>query len=142
MLERLGNSSRGSPQPQLIAMKATIFTRWICDHLLPHAEKVKVAHPLMLRVRAESWQAQRALGWEAVFRRANVPVNHNQNSRSGNLIVADQEADPSQQLLIAPVGAKRIEPLVDIDVVERDILIFRFLQPCNRPIILAESDMD
>ena len=30
-------------------MKATIFTGWIYDHLLPHAEKVKVAHPLMLR---------------------------------------------------------------------------------------------
>jgi transposase len=30
-------------------MEATIFTSWIYDHLLPHAEKVKVAHPLMLR---------------------------------------------------------------------------------------------
>ena len=30
-------------------MEATIFTGWIYDHLLPHAEKVKVAHPLMLR---------------------------------------------------------------------------------------------
>jgi transposase len=37
------------PQPRTIAMEATIFTRWIYDHLLPHAEKVKVAHPLMLR---------------------------------------------------------------------------------------------
>src|SRR5215469_8284671 len=27
----------------------TIFTGWIYDHLLPHAEQVKVAHPLMLR---------------------------------------------------------------------------------------------
>ena len=26
-----------------------MFTGWIYDHLLPHAEKVKVAHPLMLR---------------------------------------------------------------------------------------------
>jgi len=25
------------------------FSGWIYDHLLPHAEKVKVAHPLMLR---------------------------------------------------------------------------------------------
>jgi transposase len=33
----------------MIAMEATIFTGWIYDHLLPHAEKVKVAHPLMLR---------------------------------------------------------------------------------------------
>jgi transposase len=36
-------------QPRMIAMEATIFTGWIYDHLLPHAEKVKVAHPLMLR---------------------------------------------------------------------------------------------
>jgi hypothetical protein len=26
-------------------MEATIFTGWINDHLLPHAESVKVAHP-------------------------------------------------------------------------------------------------
>ena len=37
------------PQPRMIAKEATIFTGWIYDHLLPHAEKVKVAHPLMLR---------------------------------------------------------------------------------------------
>jgi transposase len=37
------------PQPRMIAVEATIFTGWIYDHLLPHAEKVKVAHPLMLR---------------------------------------------------------------------------------------------
>jgi hypothetical protein len=37
------------PQPRMIAMEATIFTGWIYDHLLPHAEKVKVAHRLMLR---------------------------------------------------------------------------------------------
>jgi transposase len=37
------------PQPRMIAMEATIFTGWIYDHLLPYAEKVKVAHPLMLR---------------------------------------------------------------------------------------------
>jgi transposase len=40
---------RTIPQPRMIAMEATIFTGWIYDHLLPHAEKVKVAHPLMLR---------------------------------------------------------------------------------------------
>ena len=40
---------RRMPQPRRIAMEATIFTGWIYDHLLPHAEKVKVAHPLMLR---------------------------------------------------------------------------------------------
>ncbi len=32
-----------------MAMESTIFTGWIYDFLLPHAEKVKVAHPLMLR---------------------------------------------------------------------------------------------
>jgi transposase len=37
------------PQPRTIAMEATIFTGWIYDHLVPHAEAVKVAHPLMLR---------------------------------------------------------------------------------------------
>ena len=30
-------------------MEATIFTGWIYDHLLPHAARVKVAHPVMLR---------------------------------------------------------------------------------------------
>jgi len=37
------------PQRRTIAMGATIFTGWIYDHLLPHAERVKVAHPLRLR---------------------------------------------------------------------------------------------
>ena len=37
------------PQPRMIALEATIFTGWIYDYLLPHAEKVKVAHPRMLR---------------------------------------------------------------------------------------------
>ncbi len=37
------------PEPRMMAMEATIFTGWIYDHLLPHAEKVKVARPLMLR---------------------------------------------------------------------------------------------
>jgi transposase len=37
------------PQPRTMAMEATIFTGWIYDYLLPHAESVKVAHPLMLR---------------------------------------------------------------------------------------------
>ncbi len=30
------------PQPRMMAMEATIFTGWIYDYLLPHAEKVKV----------------------------------------------------------------------------------------------------
>jgi len=37
------------PQPRTIAMEATIFTGWIYDHLLPRADVVKIAHPLMLR---------------------------------------------------------------------------------------------
>ena len=45
---------RTMPQPRTIAMEATIFTGWIYDHLLPHAERVKVAHPLMLRAIAAS----------------------------------------------------------------------------------------
>src|SRR3974390_2982387 len=40
---------RTLPQPRMIAMEAPILTGWIYDHLLPHAEKAKVAHPLMLR---------------------------------------------------------------------------------------------
>jgi hypothetical protein len=30
-------------------MEATMFTGWIYDRLLPHAQQVKVAHSLMLR---------------------------------------------------------------------------------------------
>lgn len=37
------------PEPRMMAMEATIFTGWIYDHLLPYADEVKVAHPLMLR---------------------------------------------------------------------------------------------
>jgi hypothetical protein len=33
------------PHPRRVAMEATIFTGWIYDHLLPHAEQVKVAQP-------------------------------------------------------------------------------------------------
>jgi transposase len=39
-------------QSRMIAMEATIFTGWIYDYLHPHAEKAKVAHPLMLRAMA------------------------------------------------------------------------------------------
>ena len=35
-------------------MEATIFTGWIYDHLLPHAQQIKVAHPLMLRAIAST----------------------------------------------------------------------------------------
>jgi hypothetical protein len=40
------------PQPWTVAMEATVFTGWIYDHLLPHAQPVKVAHPLMRRATA------------------------------------------------------------------------------------------
>ena len=40
---------RTLPWPRTMAMEGTIFTGWIYDYLLPHAEAVKVAHPLMLR---------------------------------------------------------------------------------------------
>ena len=42
-------------------MKATIFTGWIYNHLLPHAAQVKVAHPLMLRAIAAA--KRRMIGW-------------------------------------------------------------------------------
>jgi hypothetical protein len=37
-----------APIPSL-RLPAAIFTHSSCDHLLPHVEKVKVAHPLVLR---------------------------------------------------------------------------------------------
>ena len=37
------------PTPRTMALEATMFTGWIYDHLQPHAEAIKVAHPLMLR---------------------------------------------------------------------------------------------
>ena len=37
------------PQPWTVAMEATILSGWIHDHLLPHAEQVKVVYPLILR---------------------------------------------------------------------------------------------
>jgi hypothetical protein len=47
-------------------MEATIFTGWIYDHLLPHAEKVKVAHPLMLRAIAAAKKKNKTLTCLAV----------------------------------------------------------------------------
>jgi transposase len=32
------------PQPWTVAMEATIFTGWIYDHLLPHAQQVMPAY--------------------------------------------------------------------------------------------------
>jgi len=36
-------------QPWMVAMEATLFTGWIYDFLKPHAFKIKVAHPEMLK---------------------------------------------------------------------------------------------
>lgn len=37
------------PQPWTAAMEATLFTGWIYDFLKPHASKIMVAHPEMLK---------------------------------------------------------------------------------------------
>jgi hypothetical protein len=49
MRQELDTWMKTLPRPWTVAMETTIFTGWIYDHLLPHAEEVKVAHPLMLR---------------------------------------------------------------------------------------------
>src|ERR1700719_4228384 len=50
------------PQPGIIAMEATIFTGWIYDHLRPHEQQVKVAHPLMLRAIAAAKEKNDRIG--------------------------------------------------------------------------------
>ena len=45
----LGAWAAELPRPWLGAMEATLFTGWIYDFLLPHAEELKVAHSYMLR---------------------------------------------------------------------------------------------
>ena len=47
--KRAGLLDEDSASAMDVGMEATIFTGWIYDHLLPHAEQMKVAHPLMLR---------------------------------------------------------------------------------------------
>ena len=42
------------PKPWAAALEATLFTGWIYDHLLPHADSIQVAHPLMLKAIAAS----------------------------------------------------------------------------------------
>lgn len=37
------------PQPWTVAMEATLFTGWIYDFIKPHASKIIVAHPEMLK---------------------------------------------------------------------------------------------
>ena len=44
-----GRLDEDSPAALDSCDETTTFTGWIYDHLLPHAEQVKVAHPLMLR---------------------------------------------------------------------------------------------
>jgi len=47
-----GDGDQDSSPPTESSHEATIFTGWLYDHLLPHAEQVMVAHPLMLRAMA------------------------------------------------------------------------------------------
>jgi len=53
-------------------MEATIFTGWIYDHLLPHAEQVKVAHPLVLRAIAAAKKKNDRIDAALWQRRAHV----------------------------------------------------------------------
>jgi hypothetical protein len=65
------------PQPRTMAMEATIFTGWIYDHLLPHAQQVKVAHPLMLRaIEAAKKNDRIDAGKIADCLRCDFPVCH------------------------------------------------------------------
>jgi hypothetical protein len=45
---------------KVMAMEATIFTGWIYDQLVPHTERVKVAHPVMLGAIAASSKEDRS----------------------------------------------------------------------------------
>jgi hypothetical protein len=77
------------PQPRTIAIEATIFTGWIYDHLLPHAEKVKVAHPLMLRAiaaakkKSDKIDAAKDCGLPALRLPARVPHGLDRESGTG-----------------------------------------------------------
>jgi len=42
-------------------MEATLFTGWIYDHLVPQAQQVKAAHPVMLRAVAAAKKKMIAL---------------------------------------------------------------------------------
>jgi transposase len=46
--------AQARPRPWVGALEATLFTGWIYDHLRPFAEKLKVAHPAMLKAIAAS----------------------------------------------------------------------------------------
>ncbi len=56
-------------------MEATIFTGWIYDHLLPHAQRVKVAHPVTLTVQelAQADQLAQALV-AVVVKQGQIPT--------------------------------------------------------------------
>ena len=45
----LGEWAEGLTHPWSGAMEATLFTGWIYDFLLPHADELKVGHPAMLK---------------------------------------------------------------------------------------------
>jgi transposase len=46
--------AKARPRAWVGAMEATLFTGWIYDHLRPFAQKLKVAHPAMLKAIAAS----------------------------------------------------------------------------------------
>jgi transposase len=46
--------AQARPRPWVGALEATLFTGWIYDHLRPFAQKLKVAHPAMLKAIAAS----------------------------------------------------------------------------------------
>src|ERR1700758_2615040 len=88
---------RTLPQPRMIALEATIFTGWIYDHLLPHAEKVKVAHPLMVRAIAAA-------------KRKNDRLDHDlKNLFKGAAATASTKPGPFQEFYAALV-AKGMRP--------------------------------
>ena len=79
------------PQPRTIAMEATIFTGWIYDHLLPHAEKVKAARPLMLRAIAVAKKKNDKIDARKIadcLRCDFLPECHNPVQHAGQLVNA------------------------------------------------------
>lgn len=52
------------------------------------------------------------------------------------------EAHSSQQLLITPVGAKGVESLVHIYMMERNTFLLRSFQPCDGLVIFVEPGIN
>jgi len=52
--EGLGRWVSGIDRPWIGGLESTLFSGWIYDFLLPHAEELKVAHPAMLKAIAAS----------------------------------------------------------------------------------------